>query len=870
ALWQRKYLDGEVLERKLAYWQQKLRNIMPLQLPTDHARPSVQSTRGSVVQMDISKELTDALKKLSNQQGATLYMTLLAAYKVLLYRYSNQEDICVGSATAGRQQREVENIVGFFLNAIALRSNLSNDPGFLQLLEQIKATTLEAYEHLDAPFEKVVEVVVKERDMSRSPIFQVMFSLQNNPDMPVLKLGDIVLEHETPDHITAKFDLIFFMAEHPGGLRLTMEYCTDLFNEDTIKQMGRNYVQLLQSVVQDPNQHIRTINILSEEERRRLLVDFNDTAADYSKNKTVIDLLEAQVYKTPEAVAVACGDNVLTYAQLNERSNQVAHYLMQRGVQAGSLIALCTARNIEMVVGIMGILKAGAAYVPIDPSYPAERIRYMLKDSGAAMVLTSSGCLSELASGHHLIDLNAQWQEISALPKSTPAVVPGPHSLIYVIYTSGSTGQPKAAGVYHAGVMNLVNWYVNEFAIGPDDGNMIISSIGFDLTQKNIFATLAAGAAISLPCMDHYDTRAIMECIAQNNVTIINCAPSAFYQVVEEVSSYDKLLSVRLLVLGGEPISLQRFMPWITATNYRTEIVNSYGPTECTDIASFYRLKEPAAFLHRSMPIGKPNFNVQLLVLNELQQLQPIGVIGELYIAGDGVGAGYINDAVLTSGKFFANKFGAGKMYRTGDLCRWLSDGNLEYLGRADHQVKVRGYRVELGEIESAMNSLEAVNTSCVVAKHDKLVGYYVPDLDVVKEKETELYLKQVEGWKDLYETAYSEHAAPDAEFDLAGWNDSFTGKPIAADLMRQWLEDIATVILSEPAGHVLEIGCGTGLIYYRIADHIKKYTGSDPSRVSVESICQRINEGAKQYPETNLSVCAAHEVKLPRGEYAD
>ena len=396
AIWQRNYLQGELLEAKLGYWKEKLEGVAPLELPADYSRPLVQRSRGATRSFKIDQGLSAKLIALSHEQGATLYMTLLAAFKVLLYRYSGQEDICVGTPIAGRNQQELEGLIGFFVNTLALRSRVSGDMSFRQLLEEVKDTTLAAYSHQEVPFEKVVDAVVKERDMSRNPLFQVMFSLQNTPEVPELRLGELRLSAENQEHTTSKFDISLFIRETSSGIQGTVEYATDLYSGETIDRLISHYTTLLGSIVATPEAQVNSLGMLSAAEEKTLLVEFNATAADYPKDKSIIDLFEEQVKKSPQAIAAVFEDNQLTYKALNDRSNQVARYLQKQGVKAETLVPICVERSLEMLIGILGILKAGGAYVPIDPEYPQDRISYMLEDTGADLVLSSKASRKKL------------------------------------------------------------------------------------------------------------------------------------------------------------------------------------------------------------------------------------------------------------------------------------------------------------------------------------------------------------------------------------------------------------------------------------------------------------------------------------------
>ncbi len=731
-------LNGELVDKQLQYWKEKLQGVTPLLLPTDFPRQAVQTTNGAVINFSINQDLVEQLQQLSNQQGVTLFMTTLAAFKVLLYRYTEQQDICVGTATANRTSSyEVENLIDFFANTLALRDEVNGENSFTEFLHQVKETTIKAYENQEVAFEKVVEAVVKESDLSRNPLFEVIFVWQNLHTIPTFNLKDVEVSTEKYDSRRCKFDLTFIIKAIASGLEISVEYCTDLFSEPTIKRMIAHYKQLLGSIVKQPHQKIGLLSMLTVAEKHQLLVEFNDTAAAYPKDKTIVDLFEEQAARTPEATAIIFKDEQLTYKELNERCNQLAHYLKSKDVKEETLVPIFIERSIEMIVGILGILKAGAAYVPIDTEYPKERIQYMLGDLKARIMVSNEYGKSKLQGivedifiiepGNRLFNLNNQ-------PLYNPQTRPKANHLAYMIYTSGSTGKPKGAAVTHSGVTNLLLWYIKEFSITHKDKNLIISSPAFDLTQKNIFSPLLVGGTIVLPDLHYYDSSLIIKCIREKSVTIINCAPSAFYPLVVDNINLSGLNSLRLVVLGGEPIHLKQLENWILQEDYECEIVNSYGPTECTDIATFFRMKTPKEFINKVIPIGKPNNNVQLLVLNKFEQLQPIGVFGEICISGDSLGAGYVNDKVLTDEKFIEisiSKDAKTRIYKTGDVGRWREEGNIEYLGRKDNQVKINGNRIELGEIESALNQHSAIQQAVVLTREDspgsqRLVAYIV------------------------------------------------------------------------------------------------------------------------------------------------
>ena len=744
AVWQRLNFNEGLLMKEMDYWRQKLQNISYTELPVDFQRPPIQSTRGANYSFHIDKDLSSALYQLSRQQGCTIFMTLLTTLKVLLYRYTNSCDICVGIPVAGRQQKQLEGLIGFFVNTLALRTQLEDNIIFTELLRQVKTTALEAFEHQEIPFEKVVEAVVHERDMSRNPLFQVMLVLQNTPEVSELNLKELTLSRLPHENMTSNFDITFFITEIDEGFHGNIEYCTDLFALHTIQQMVTHFKELLSSVVKTPLKKLSDLTMLSKAEQRKLLVEFNNTSVPYPMHETVVSLFKKQVERTPGNIAIVFENKKYTYKQLHELSNQLAHLLRNKGIEREAFIPICIERGLGLMVGILGILKAGGVYVPVDPEYPSERINYMIEDLAASLVITSPQSKNKLtgSGGFEILELDESLGLLDGqCVEDTDSIES--HRLAYVIYTSGSTGRPKGAGVFHRSIVNLLHWYVKEFLIKEEDNVIIISSHAFDLTQKNLLGPLLVGATVVMPEMDYYDTQIITKCIRENAVTILNCAPHAFYPVVDDATDLNDLDTLRLVVLGGEPIHLQRLEKWILKNGYNCEIVNSYGPTECTDIASFYRMKNPRDYINRLIPMGHPNDNVQLFILDKSQQLLPAGLMGEIYIGGDGVGAGYLTDEKLTRQKFIINPFSnkeGSRLYKTGDLGKWLPDGNIEYLGRIDDQVKIRGYRIELGEIENLLRQHEQVQQAVVLAKEDHdgnklLIGYLVAQDTLNKEQ---------------------------------------------------------------------------------------------------------------------------------------
>ena len=728
SIWQRKYVQGEVLEEKLGYWKSKLEGVAPLQLPLDYARPAIQSSRGATCSFRISHELMAQLTSLSHQHGATLYMTLLAAFKVLLFRYSGQEDICVGTPVAGRNQQELEELIGFFINTLALRGWVRAEMTFIDLLQEVKGTTLEAYSHQEVPFEKVVDAVVKERDMSRNPLFQVLFSLQNTPEVPDLKLGDLSLSSESQDRTTSKFDIAFMLNETSIGIHGTIEYSTVLFKEETIARMVSHYINLLDSVVASPGNKIGSLAMLGATEEEILLKLLNNTGVNYPKGKTIIDLFEEQVVKAPEAIALVFEGEQLSYKELNERSNQLAHYLQKRGINAGTLVPICIERGTGMLIGILGILKAGGAYVPIDPAYPRDRISYMLEDTAAKLVLSSKAARGKLTTGAAIIEIDGDWDKIKNGRNSNLGTNIIAEQLAYVIYTSGSTGKPKGVMIEHGNVYSFISWCGEEFAAERFNMVYACTSICFDLSVFEIFYPLIAGKQLRVL----ENGLAIGDYLAGDSLVMINTVPSVVAHLIDEKTD---LSHASVINMAGEPVPLGVLEGLDTK---KTAVRNLYGPTEDTTYSTISVLENG-----KPITIGKPIWNTKIYIVNTDQALNPIGVTGEILIGGTGLARGYLNQPELTKEKFINDPFSGeagARLYRTGDIGRWLPDGNIEYQGRKDDQVKVRGYRIELGEIESILNGMEEVRQGVVLAKEDnngnkRLIGYVVPAAEFDKLK---------------------------------------------------------------------------------------------------------------------------------------
>ena len=737
ALWQRNWLKGEVLEEELDFWRKQLEDAPVLALPTDRPRPAFMTTNGAHLSFSLSEATTRALNELCRKQGVTPFMALLAAFKVFLYRCSRQRSISVGSPVANRTGREIESLIGFFVNTLVLRTDLSGSPTFLELLKRVQETTVSAFAHQDVPFEKIVDALQPQRDTGHSPLFQVMFLLQNIPS-PGRAIEGLAFESLAIETRTSNFDLTLVMEEQAGRLLGGFEYNTDLFNESTVQRMARHFSALVESIVTAPEQSIDRLNMMSADESFQVIFGWNDTGADYGAG-VIHELIAQQVQKTPEAIAVKMGERTLTYGELDAAANQLARHLVDFGVQGEEIVGLCVERSPEMIVALLGILKAGAAYLPLDPAYPPERIRFMIDDARVRVVLTQQR-LQEIFSTLQVRTMNlddaSRFGSASAEP---PEIAVSPLNLAYVIYTSGSTGLPKGVQVTHQGVVNHNNVIRREYGFTPNDRVLQFFSLNFDGAVEEIFPTLMSGATLVLrPEGRVLAVDELLALAAAERLTVFDLPTAYWHELAFELEHYQKKLpdSVRLLLTGGEAASPERYALWQKNVGENVQWLNTYGPTEGTVIASIY---DPAADPNRepaTMPIGRPLANVRLYVLDSQLDPTPVGVPGELCIGGVGVARGYLNRPDLTAKKFVPDPFSGvegARLYRTGDLALWREDGNVMFIGRADDQVKIRGFRIELGEIEAALLRFAGIREAVVTARRDggteeKLAAYVVTE----------------------------------------------------------------------------------------------------------------------------------------------
>ncbi|MEA5504348.1 amino acid adenylation domain-containing protein [Halotia wernerae UHCC 0503] len=775
AIWQREWLQEMALKTRLDYWKQQLAGSLPvLELPTDHPRLAVQNFQGATESFSLSSDLSQALKQISQQAGITLFMTLLAAFKTLLYRYTGEGDIIVGSPTANRNRPEIEGLIGFFVNTLVLRTYLGDNPSFRQLLLRVQKVTSGAFDHQDLPFEKLVEEMQAERSLSHTPLFQVMFVLQNAP-MPPLELPELILNPVMVDSKTTKVDLSLSMTDTPQGLMGNLEYNTDLFEAATINRMVGHFQTMLESIVVNPDQSLSDLPILTESERQTLLVKWNSTKTENLQDLCIHELFETQVEQTPDAVAVVFGEQQLTYRELNAKANQLARYLYSLGVRPEVLVGICVERSLLMIIGLLGILKAGGAYVPLDSAYPQERLTWMLSDSQVSVLLTQSDLLvGQEFGGLYVVSLDTDWEVISHESEENLVSGATPENLAYVIYTSGSTGKPKGVMIQHQSLVNFIETAIVEYGFtereSPTDTLnakrslrvrervLQFASISFDAAVEEIYSCLISGGTLVLRSEQMLiDTLNFLKQCREWEVTVLGLPTAYWHHLTFELTTIQLRLpeSLRLIMIGGERVLPERVKMWQKYIGDYPQLFNRYGPTEATVVTTIYKLPKASFSLDSTLsgvPIGKPIPNVQVYVLDKNLQPVPICIKGELYIGGVNLARGYLNRPDLTKEKFIPNPFDKSKknnrLYKTGDLVRYLADGNIEFLDRIDNQVKVRGFRIELGEIEVVLTQHSEVKEAVVMAQQDAtgnqyLVAYVVPtSKSVPKSSELRRFLR--------------------------------------------------------------------------------------------------------------------------------
>jgi amino acid adenylation domain-containing protein len=880
ALWQRKWFQGEVLEKQLAYWKEHLQGASPeLKLPTDRPRPVVQSYRGSSKKFTIPKEVTQKLNGLSQKSGSTLFMTLLAAFATLLSRYSDDKDMVIGSPIANRNRTEIEPLIGFFVNTLALRIDLNGNPTFAELLDRVRRVALDAYTHQDLPFEKLVDELQIERDLSRNPLFQVMLALQNAP-IKTLNLPDLDITILEMDRVSAQFDLVLDVWEIHDELVAVLEYNTDLFDEGTIVRITNHFRTLLAGI--DSETPISELHILTKEEEEELLETLRGPIRNhYPLDKGLHQLFQEQVDSAPQRIALVHGNKEITYKDLNEQANQIAHFLHQRGVKKNDFVGILDERGADFLGAMLGILKEGAAFLPIDPHYPEERIGYMIEDSQIRVLITRSSLLEKISldrgslpPGHlrHILCLDSEaryhhgWDsvilyDLSHLmdkPKTNPELVydQDDQLLAYLLYTSGSTGQPKGAIIHHKGAVNHIYAQFEALAFHRDTAFLQSAPSSSDISVWQFLGPILIGGRTVIADYETVcDPGQLFKVIRSANVTLIELVPAVLKALLDyaaQLPSEARVLpALEWAMVTGEAVSVGLVNQWLT-TYPTIKLVNAYGPTEASDDICQHVMDTPLPSEKLSVPIGKPLANLTIYVLDRNLKLVPLGVPGEICVSGVGVGKGYWHKKDKSGASFAANPYVQSDrgtvLYRTGDLGRWLSDGTLEFLGRLDHQVQIRGFRIELGEIEAILAQHPDVRETVVIVSEDqgddrRLIAYVVPtqgtdrhgaDLHFNADFETD----QVDLWQSLHEKSYSEQSKHNnLTFNTIGWDSTYTGLPLSDEEMHECIHNAVERILSLKPESILEIGCGTGLVLFRLIPYCQRYWGTDLSLRALEQI---------------------------------
>ena len=772
AIWQKEKFTSEIREKQLNYWKQQLADIPPLlELPTDKPRPPIQSFRGGIWEFSINSNLSQKIRTLTQQSDATLFMTMLAAFVILLYRCSGQDDILIGSPMAGRNRQEIQSLIGYFVNTVVLRTKLTGNPNFREILNQVRQVATDAHNYQDIPYNQVVEALNPQRNLSYNPVFQILFDLQHSLT-DKLQLPGLTLQPFLGEHSISKFDLSLIIEDRGTELIGAWEYSSDLFTQETISRITENFQTLLNGIVNNPETPINQLPIISAFEQQQILEKWNNTQQDYPESFCIHELFTQQVIKTPDAIAVKFGNQQLTYTQLNQKANQLANYLQNCGVTSEVLVGLYLERSLDILIAILAILKAGGAYLPLDPKYPQTRLTDILNDSQVSIILTQEKLLTSLSSPlprgetpltpyqGKIILLDTDLTIISQQNIETPISAIKPDNLAYVIYTSGSTGKPKGVAVEHRSLVNFVQVAIQEYKITDNDKILQFASINFDAALEEIFSALASGATLVLRTVEMLNSFSIfLQKCRQWQITGLFLPTAYWQQLISELVATDKILpeTIRLIDIGGERLLPDKLKLW---QNYLQEklsswpslpiLINTYGPTEATVVTTFCNVSQ-VEDEREQQSIGRVIPNAKTYILDAKLQPVPIGIPGELHIGGAGLARGYLHNPELTSAKFISHCFGDSpsvRLYKTGDLVRYLPDGYIEYLGRIDDQVKIRGFRIELGEIETVLTAHSQITAATVVVREDnpnikQLVAYIVTNEPSLNRSDLQNFLKQ-------------------------------------------------------------------------------------------------------------------------------
>ncbi|MFJ2773108.1 amino acid adenylation domain-containing protein [Streptomyces sp. NPDC087300] len=872
AVWQREYLSGDRLENQLDYWRGQLGDgTENLELPLDRPRPPVQTFEGGDLRDVYPDSLRGALQALCRREGVSLFVVLLGALNVLLHRYTGQRGIPVGSPVTNRTQVDIEPLIGMFVNTLVYKTDMSGDPDFSEVLRRVQEVVNGAQQHQEVPFEVLVDALRPERYLSQNPLFQVCFNFLPARE---LKPGDeLVIEAIEGVRIdTSKFDLWISVVDCADELLVEVEYNRDVFEPDTVRRLMDSFRVVLEAAVARPELAASRLPVLPEPARRSIVEEWNDTAKDFEgADRCLHDLIADQALRTPDAPALVFGGERLDYAELDARANRLAHWLRRRGAGPETAVAVCAERSVELVVALLGVLKSGAAYVPVDPDHPARRRAFMLDDTAPGIVLTQEHLVSGVPpTDAEVVALDTRWAEIAEESDEPVAHGAGPDSLAYMIYTSGSTGQPKGVLNTHRGIVNRLLWMQDRYRLDGTDRVLQKTPFSFDVSVWEFFWPLLTGATLVVAGPDeHKDPARLAEVIREERITTAHFVPSMLQIFLAQDGLAAHCADLRRVVCSGEalPFALQeRFFARLP----ETELHNLYGPTEAAvDVTAWQCVPGDERGI---VPIGRPIANTRVLILDERLNPVPVGVVGELHIGGVQVARGYHNRPELTEERFVPDPFGAPgeRLYATGDLARLLPDGVIEYRGRADFQVKVRGIRIEPGEVEAALTQHPDVLEAAVVTRddvrdpdHKQLVAYLVPGTGTAaKTPDEDPMTASVAQWAEVFDQAYAQDTDPrDADFNIISWNSSYTGEPLPADEMREWVDGTVERILALKPRRVLEIGCGTGLLLARIAPHCESYHGTDISAAALDFVRTRLVDERPELAGVTLSRRAADEI---------
>ncbi|MET0398945.1 MAG: amino acid adenylation domain-containing protein [Longimicrobiaceae bacterium] len=877
AVWQRGWLTGAVLDAQLAYWRDKLAGAPPLlELPTDHPRRTLVGAAEETRPFSLSAGATAALRSVARAEGATLFMTLMAAWQTLLGRYAGVDDVLVGTAIANRTRVELEGLIGFFVNTLVLRTDLSGDPSFLELLKRVRETTLGAYQHQDLPFERLVEELAPERSLLHNPLVQVMFALQN-AEAGELALGDATVESLRGGKSGAKFDVGVSLFEMGAGLRGGLTYRGDLFEASTIDRMSAHYRLLLEGAAADPRRAVSGLRLVAPAEERRILEEWNP-AREQPGGALVPRLLREQAARTPDAPAASGAGLALSHGELDLRSDRLARVLRSLGVGPETPVAVCLERGPSLLVAVLGVWKAGGAYLPLDPDYPAERLAYVLRDAHVPLLLTDAQLAAALPGHDAQVVLLDQVVLDEGLPEgdgpedAEPAPEIDPDNLAYVIYTSGSTGRPKGVRVPHRSLLATLHAAREIFRPAADDRMAVLASFAFDIWLFEAVLPLLAGGSVRLLSRERVlETERLVDELA--SCTAMHAVPALMRQTALVLRASGRTLPrMRRVFVGGDavpPDLLEEMREVFPAASIHV----LYGPTEAAVICAAHESRPADA---RRQWVGRPLGNAALYVLDPALQPVPVGVPGELCIGGASVARDYLGRPGQTAERWIPDPFAAragARLYRTGDRVRWTGDGELEFLGRTDTQVKIRGFRIEPGEVEATLAEHPGVEEAVVAVREDtpgdrRLVGYVVPAAEAAPEDGAQD--EHVREWEALFGDAYGEDdAGGDPAFHVAGWNSSYTGEPIPEAEMREWVEHAAGRVRDLRPRRVLEIGCGTGLLLFRVAPECEEYWGADFSPEAIRYLRRQLGRPGRELPQVRLMERVADDFTgIPAGHF--